>query len=91
MVPWRATDDGLVTKQNLDWYRRFAQARPAVLVVEATCVRDIPRVPLRVGDDRFLPCLRQHDVVKERRRRDVPLSRLSISSPSNGDLKREVL
>jgi len=67
MVPWRATDDGLVTKQNLDWYRRFAQGRPAVLVVEATGVRDIPSGPLlRIGDDRFLPGLRQLvDVVKE--------------------------
>jgi 2,4-dienoyl-CoA reductase-like NADH-dependent reductase (Old Yellow Enzyme family) len=25
MVPWRATDDGFVTKENLDWYARFAQ------------------------------------------------------------------
>jgi len=67
MVPWRATDDGLVTKQNLDWYRRFAQGRPAVLVVEATGVRDIPSGPLlRIGDDRFLPGLRKLvDVVKE--------------------------
>ena len=67
MVPWRATDDGLVTKQNLDWYRRFAQGRPGVLVVEATGVRDIPSGPLlRIGDDRFLPGLRKLvDVVKE--------------------------
>jgi len=67
MVPWRATDDGFVTKQNLEWYRRFAQGRPAVLVVEATGVRDIPSGPLlRIGDDRFLPGLRQLvDVVKE--------------------------
>jgi 2,4-dienoyl-CoA reductase-like NADH-dependent reductase (Old Yellow Enzyme family) len=67
MVPWRATDDGFVTKQNLEWYRRFAQGRPAVLVVEATGIRDIPSGPLlRIGDDRFLPGLRQLvDVVKE--------------------------
>ncbi|MFN2579414.1 MAG: NADH:flavin oxidoreductase, partial [Pyrinomonadaceae bacterium] len=36
MVPWRATEDGFVTQNNLDWYRRFAQGRPAGLVVEAT-------------------------------------------------------
>jgi len=67
MVPWRATEDGFVTQQNLDWYRRFAQGRPAVLVVEATGVRDIPSGPLlRIGDDRFLPGLRQLvNVVKE--------------------------
>src|ERR1700742_509843 len=42
MVPWRATEDGFVTQQNLDWYARFAAGRPAVLVVEATGVRDVP-------------------------------------------------
>jgi len=67
MVPWRATDDGFVTKQNLDWYRRFAEGRPGVLVVEATGVRDIPSGPLlRIGDDRFIPGLRRLvDVVRE--------------------------
>src|SRR6185295_2452694 len=60
MVPWRATDDGFVTKENLDWYQRFAQGRPGVLVVEATGVRDIPSGPLlRIGDDRFLPGLKK--------------------------------
>jgi 2,4-dienoyl-CoA reductase-like NADH-dependent reductase (Old Yellow Enzyme family) len=67
MVPWRATDDGFVTRQNLDWYRRFAEGRPGVLVVEATGVRDIPSGPLlRIGDDRFIPGLRQLvEVVRE--------------------------
>jgi 2,4-dienoyl-CoA reductase-like NADH-dependent reductase (Old Yellow Enzyme family) len=67
MVPWRATDDGFVTKENLDWYRRFAKGKPGVLVVEATGVRDIPSGPLlRIGDDRFIPGLRQLvDVVNE--------------------------
>ena len=67
MVPWRATEDGFVTKENLDWYRRFAKGRPGVLVVEATGVRDIPSGPLlRIGDDRFIPGLRQLvDVVRE--------------------------
>lgn len=60
MVPWRATEDGFVTQHNLDWYRRFAAGRPAVLVVEATGVRDIPSGPLlRIGDDRFIPGLRK--------------------------------
>src|SRR5687767_5822618 len=67
MVPWRATDDGFVTQQNLDWYRRFAEGRPGVLVVEATGVRDIPSGPLlRIGDDRFIPGLRKLvETVKE--------------------------
>jgi len=67
MVPWRATEDGFVTQQNLDWYRRFAEGRPGVLVVEATGVRDIPSGPLlRIGDDRFIPGLRKLvETVKE--------------------------
>jgi len=60
MVPWRATEDGFVTPDNLDWYRRFARGRPAALVVEATGIRDIPSGPLlRVGHDRFLPGLKK--------------------------------
>jgi 2,4-dienoyl-CoA reductase-like NADH-dependent reductase (Old Yellow Enzyme family) len=60
MVPWRATDDGFVTPQVLDWYRRFARGRPGVLVVEATGIRDVPSGPLlRIGHDRFLPGLRE--------------------------------
>ena len=59
-MPWRATEDGFVTDDNLDWYRRFAKGRPGVLVVEATGVRDIPSGPLmRIGHDRFLPGLRK--------------------------------
>jgi 2,4-dienoyl-CoA reductase-like NADH-dependent reductase (Old Yellow Enzyme family) len=60
MVPWRATEDGFVTQDNLDWYRRFAAGRPGVLVVEATGVRDIPSGPLlRIGHDRFVPGLKK--------------------------------
>jgi dimethylglycine catabolism A len=60
MVPWRATEDGFVTQDNLDWYRRFAEGKPGALVVEATGVRDIPSGPLlRIGHDRFLPGLKQ--------------------------------
>jgi 2,4-dienoyl-CoA reductase-like NADH-dependent reductase (Old Yellow Enzyme family) len=59
MVPWRASEDGLVTPGVLDWYGRFARGRPGVLVVEATGIRDVPSGPLlRVGHDRFLPGLR---------------------------------
>ena len=54
MVPWRATEDGQVTTDVIDWYRRFAEGRPGVLVVEATGIRDIPSGPLlRIGHDRF--------------------------------------
>ena len=60
MVPWRATDDGFVSDNVIAWYRRFAEGRPGVLVVEATGVRDVPSGPLlRIGDDRFLPGLRR--------------------------------
>src|SRR6478609_1342684 len=60
MVPWRATDDGMVTGDVLDWYERFAAGRPGAIVVEATGVRDIPSGPLlRIGDDRFIPGLRE--------------------------------
>ncbi len=60
MVPWRATEDGLVTTEVLDWYRRFAKGRPGALVVEATGVRDVPSGPLlRIGHDRFIPGLRK--------------------------------
>ena len=55
MVPWRATEDGFVTDDVVDWYRRFAQGRPGVLVVEATGIRDVPSGPLlRIGHDRFV-------------------------------------
>jgi 2,4-dienoyl-CoA reductase-like NADH-dependent reductase (Old Yellow Enzyme family) len=60
MVPWRATEDGLVTPANLDWYRRFAEGQPGAIVVEATGVRDIASGPLlRIGHDRFIPGLRK--------------------------------
>ncbi len=59
MVPWRATEDGLVTPDVIGWYRRFAAGRPGAIVVEATGIRDIPSGPLlRIGDDRFIPGLR---------------------------------
>src|SRR5678815_706083 len=67
MVPWRATDDGYVTDNVIAWYRRFAEGRPGVIVVEATGVRDVPSGPLlRIGDDRFVPGLqRLTDAVRD--------------------------
>ena len=67
MVPWRATEDGFVTADVIDWYRRFAEGRPGVLVVEATGIRDIPSGPLlRIGHDRFCDGLaRLVDAVRE--------------------------
>jgi len=60
MVPWRATEDGFVTPEVLDWYARFAEGQPGVLVVEATGIRDVASGPLlRIGDDRFIPGLRR--------------------------------
>src|SRR3954451_16412072 len=58
MVPWRATEDGQVTQDVLDWYGRFADGAPGVIVVEATGIREVPSGPLlRIGHDRFLPGL----------------------------------
>src|SRR5207237_9800201 len=70
MVPWRASADGVVTPEVLDWYARFAGGQPGVLVVEATGIRDVASGPLlRIGDDRFLPGLRTLvETVRERSR-----------------------
>ena len=60
MVPWRATESGFVTEENIDWYARFASGRPGAIVVEATGIRDIASGPLlRIGDERFVPGLRR--------------------------------
>jgi 2,4-dienoyl-CoA reductase-like NADH-dependent reductase (Old Yellow Enzyme family) len=60
MVPWRATEDGFVTPNIIEWYGRFAAGRPGAIVVEATGIRDIASGPLlRIGHDRFIPGLRQ--------------------------------
>jgi len=66
MVPWRASEEGFVTDDILAWYERMAIGRPGALVIEATGIRDIPSGPLlRIGDDRFIPGLRQlADVVR---------------------------
>lgn len=66
MVPWRATEEGFVTRGVLDWYARFARGRPGAIVVEATGIRDVPSGPLlRIGHDRFVEGLgRLVEVVK---------------------------
>jgi len=60
MVPWRATEEGYVTDEVIDWYERFARGMPGAIVLEATGIRDVPSGPLlRIGHDRFLPGLRR--------------------------------
>jgi 2,4-dienoyl-CoA reductase-like NADH-dependent reductase (Old Yellow Enzyme family) len=77
MVPWRATDDGMVTEDVLTWYERFAVGCPGAIVVEATGVRDVPSGPLlRIGDDRFIPGLRE--LVRTVRRASSGSTRLFI-------------
>jgi 2,4-dienoyl-CoA reductase-like NADH-dependent reductase (Old Yellow Enzyme family) len=77
MVPWRATEDGFVTDQNLAWYERFARGKPGAIVVEATGIRDVPSGPLlRIGHDRFLPGLRE--LVQTVRRASEGRTRLLI-------------
>jgi 2,4-dienoyl-CoA reductase-like NADH-dependent reductase (Old Yellow Enzyme family) len=67
MVPWRATSEGMVSDDVVDWYARFAEGKPGVLVVEATGIRDIPSGPLlRIGHERFVPGLKRlTDAIRE--------------------------
>lgn len=77
MVPWRASADGFVTPEVLAWYGRFAEGKPAALVVEATGIRDIASGPLlRIGDDRFVQGLAT--LVQTVRRRSEGATRLFI-------------
>ncbi len=77
MVPWRATVEGEVTPEVLDWYGRFARGRPAAIVVEATGIRDVPSGPLlRIGHDRFIDGLRT--VVERVRAESCGTTRLFI-------------
>src|SRR4051812_18692552 len=77
MVPWRAAEEGFVTPEVLDWYGRFADGQPGVIVVEATGIRDVPSGPLlRIGHDRFLPGLEK--LVETVRRRSLGRTRLLI-------------
>ncbi|MEM6567531.1 MAG: NADH:flavin oxidoreductase [Planctomycetota bacterium] len=75
MVPWRSTEEGDATPEVIDWYGRFADGRPGVLVVEATGIRDVPSGPLlRIGHDRFVPGLRRLvETVRERSRGETRL------------------
>jgi 2,4-dienoyl-CoA reductase-like NADH-dependent reductase (Old Yellow Enzyme family) len=68
MVPWRSVEEGFVTPEVLDWYGRFAEGKPGVLVVEATGIREVPSGPLlRIGHDRFRPGLEELvSLVRER-------------------------
>jgi 2,4-dienoyl-CoA reductase-like NADH-dependent reductase (Old Yellow Enzyme family) len=68
MVPWRSVEEGFVTGAILDWYGRFADGKPGVLVVEATGIREIASGPLlRIGHDRFVDGLKELvDVVRRR-------------------------
>ena len=60
MVPWRASEDGVVTDEVVAWYERFARGRPGAIVVEATGIRDVPSGPLlRIGHDRYVAGLRR--------------------------------
>ena len=60
MVPWRASEEGDVTQDVIDWYVRFAEGKPGAIVVEATGIRDIPSGPLlRISDDRYVAGLRR--------------------------------
>ena len=77
MVPWRATEDGVVTRENLEWYGCFAAGRPGAIVVEATGIRDVPSGPLlRIGHDRFIPGLKE--LVETVRRESEGRTRLFI-------------
>jgi len=87
MVPWRASPDGAVNQNVLDWYARFARGQPGAIVVEATGIRDIPSGPLlRIGDDRFLPGLRE--LVETVRRESGGRTRLFIQLIDFLTLKR---
>lgn len=60
MVPWRASAEGDVTQDVIDWYVRFAQGKPGAIVVEATGIRDIPSGPLlRISHDRYVAGLKR--------------------------------
>ncbi|MDA9372217.1 hypothetical protein N9R09_03870, partial [Porticoccaceae bacterium] len=70
MVPWRSNEEGEVTSDVLDWYRRFAVGRPGAIVIEATGIRDVPSGPLlRIGDDRYIEGLTKPSNQRRRRRR----------------------
>jgi 2,4-dienoyl-CoA reductase-like NADH-dependent reductase (Old Yellow Enzyme family) len=60
MVPWRSTEEGIVTDEVLAWYERFAKGQPGCVVIEATGIREVPSGPLlRIGHDRFISGLKE--------------------------------
>ena len=60
MVPWRASEEGELTPDVLDWYQRFAEGQPGAIVIEATGIRDIASGPLlRISNDSHIPGLRK--------------------------------
>ena len=60
MVPWRASEEGELTADVLDWYQRFAEGQPGAIVIEATGIRDIASGPLlRISNDSHIPGLRK--------------------------------
>jgi len=60
MVPWRASEEGALTPDVLDWYQRFAEGQPGAIVIEATGIRDIASGPLlRISNDSHIPGLRK--------------------------------
>ena len=67
MVPWRASEEGELTQDVLDWYQRFAEGQPGAIVVEATGIRDIASGPLlRISDDSHIEGLRKLvDTIRE--------------------------
>jgi len=58
MVTRLSGEDGLVNKDIIDRYVRFAKGEPGLIVLEAMAVHEARSGPLlRIGDDRFLPGL----------------------------------
>src|SRR6266436_3128358 len=64
MVPWRATEDGFVTEDNLDWYRRFAAGQPAAMVVDAVRTASEGHTKLFIQIIDFLAVKRRPDPTK---------------------------
>ena len=67
MVPWRATEDGFVTQQNLDWYRRFAEGRPGCWWLKrlACAIFPVVRCFASATIGSFRDCGKLVDVVRE--------------------------
>src|ERR1700689_5646818 len=42
MVPWRATEEGYVTEEVIEWYERFARGMPGGIKTEATTSQYVP-------------------------------------------------